>query len=239
MFTHYKVPNFAQFSHRKYISDTKTLTDHTLKHNTLASFGRRFYVLQGSKLQRIYCNTCDHSQKIIYKLSSDALVKKSINVFRFCMPHCYTCKKERANALFYPYKHNIVCYGCSNKLGSCPTCQVSALLCFVQVHGVLFCFVLFCFVLLCFVLFCFVLFCFVLFCFVLFCFVLFCFVLFCFALLCFALLCFALLCFVLLCFALLCFALLCFALLCFALLCFALLCFVLFFLACLFIYLLL
>ena len=49
MITHYKVPNFAQFSHRKYISDTKTLTDHMLKHNTLTSFGRRFYVMQGSK----------------------------------------------------------------------------------------------------------------------------------------------------------------------------------------------
>ena len=31
MITHYKVPNFTQFSHRKYISDTKTLTDHKSK----------------------------------------------------------------------------------------------------------------------------------------------------------------------------------------------------------------
>ena len=67
----------------------------------------------------------------LYKLSSDAFVTKSIKVFRVCMAHCLTCKKEGANALFYPCKHNIVCYGCSNKLGSCPTCQVSALLCFV------------------------------------------------------------------------------------------------------------
>ena len=52
----------------------------------------------------------------LYKLSSDAfiaLVTKFIKVFRVCMTHCLTCKKERANALFYPCKHNIVCYGCS------------------------------------------------------------------------------------------------------------------------------
>ena len=51
----------------------------------------------------------------LYKLSSDAFVTKSIKVFRVCMAHCLTCKKERANALFYPCKHNIVCYGCSNR----------------------------------------------------------------------------------------------------------------------------
>ena len=65
MITHYKVPNFAQFSHRKYISDAKIFTDHNLKHNTLTSFGRHFYALQGSKVQKIYCDTCDHSQEII------------------------------------------------------------------------------------------------------------------------------------------------------------------------------
>ena len=125
MIMHYKVPNFAQFSHRKYISDTKTLTNHMLKHNTLTRFGRRFYELQGSKVQRIYRNTCDHPQKIIQAFKRCVIYKrstKSIKVFRVCMAHCLTCKKECANALFYPCKHNIDCYGCSIKLGSCPTC---------------------------------------------------------------------------------------------------------------------
>ena len=50
----------------------------------------------------------------LYKLSSDALVTKFIKVFRAYMAHCLTCKKERANALFYPCKHNIVCYAAIN-----------------------------------------------------------------------------------------------------------------------------
>ena len=130
MIAHYKVSNFAQFSHRKYISDTKTLTDHLLKHNTLTSFGRRFMYCKAPKSKEfIAIRAIIH--RILYKLSSDALVTKSIKVFRVCMAHCLACKKERANALFYPCKHNIVCYGCSNKLGSCPIFQVSALLCFV------------------------------------------------------------------------------------------------------------
>ena len=44
----------------------------------------------------------------LYKLSSDALVTKFIKVFRVCMAHCLTCKKERANALFYPCKDLVI-----------------------------------------------------------------------------------------------------------------------------------
>jgi hypothetical protein len=40
------------------------------------------------------------------------------------MDNCCLCEVECVGAIFYPCRHHVVCYGCSQRVTRCPSCKV-------------------------------------------------------------------------------------------------------------------